>query len=47
MYLKAVQCVADGCQNKDLMELIQEREKELQIDAIVLEWLIEMESIDK
>ena len=47
MYLKAVQCVVDGCQNKDLMELIQEREKELQIDAIVLEWLIEMETIDK
>lgn len=47
MYLKAVQCVADGCQNKDLMELIQQREKELQIDEIVLEWMIEMETIDK
>ena len=47
MPLEAVQCVADGCQNQDLMELIQEREKELQIDEIVLEWLIEMQSIDK
>ena len=26
------------------MELIQQREKELQIDEIVLEWLIEMET---
>ena len=47
MPLEAVQCVADGCQNQELMELIQEREKELQIDEIVLEWLIEMQSIDK
>ena len=47
LYLNAVQCVMDGCQNAELRELLQQREKELQIDEIVLEWLLEMAEIDK
>ena len=43
----AVQCVLDGCQNEELFEMLKQREKELIVDDLVLEWLIEMESIDK
>jgi hypothetical protein len=47
MDLNAVQCIMDGCHNADLRELLQKREKELQIDEIVLEWLLENVDIDK
>ena len=43
----AVQCVMDGCQNKDLLELLKKREKELIVDDLVLEWLLENLNIDK
>ena len=45
--MNAVQCMMDGCQNKDLMELLKKREKELIIDEIVLEWLLDNLEIDK
>ena len=37
---------ASGCQNNELRELLQKREKELLIDEIVLEWLLENLDID-
>ena len=43
----AVQCVMDGCQNEDLLELLKKREKELIVDDLVLEWLLENLNIDK
>ena len=44
--MNAVQCIMDGCQNNELRELLQKREKELLIDEIVLEWLLENLDID-
>ena len=43
----AVQCVMDGCQNKDLLELLKKWEKELIINELVLEWLLDNLEIDK
>ena len=43
----AVQCVMDGCQNEDLFQLLKKRQKELIVDDLVLEWLLENLEIDK
>ena len=42
-----LKCVFDGCENPELFEMLIEREKELIVDDIVLEWLLENIEIDK
>ena len=44
---KTLKCVLDGCENPELFEMLKEREKELIVDDIVLEWLLENIEIDK
>ena len=42
-----LKCVLDGCENPELFEMLKQREKELIVDDIVLEWLLENIAIDK
>ena len=44
---KALQFLLDGCENLELLELLKQREQELIIDDIVLEWLLKNLEIDK
>ena len=44
---KTLKCVLDGCENPELFEMLKEREKELIVDDIVLEWLLQNIEIDK
>ena len=44
---KALHCVLDGCENQELLELLKQREQELIVDDIVLEWLLDNLEIDK
>ena len=44
---KALHCVLDGCENQELLELLKQREQELIVDDIVLEWLLDNLEINK
>ena len=42
-----LKCRLDRCENPELFEMLKEKEKELIVDDIVLEWLLENIAIDK
>ena len=44
---KTLKCMLDSCENPELFEMLKEREKELIVDDIVLDWLLENIAIDQ